>query len=198
MQIFFDFLPILLFFGAFYFGKNNGESALAFLESLGFSNLSAEQTPILLATIVVIVATFLQILYLFLRRKTIPKMLWASFGLLVVFGAMTLIFQNPAFIKAKPSLLYLLFASVFVGGLLFKKMPLKAVLGAQMELPDKVWRQLNVAWILFFVAMAVLNAIVAFFFSTEIWVNFKLFGAMGLTFLFIIAQGFFLMHFLKK
>ena len=198
MQIFFDFLPILLFFGAFYFGKNNGELALAFLESLGFSNISAEQTPILLATIVVIVATFLQILYLFLRRKAIPKMLWASFGLLVVFGAMTLIFQNPAFIKAKPSLLYLLFASVFVGGLLFKKMPLKAVLGAQMELPDKVWQQLNVAWILFFVTMAVLNALVAFFFSTEIWVNFKLFGAMGLTFLFIIAQGFFLMPFLKK
>ncbi len=198
MQIFFDFLPIVLFFAAFYFAKNNGDSAQSLLESLGFSELSAEQTPILLATIVVILATFLQILYLFIRQKPIPKMLWASFGLLVIFGAMTLIFQNPAFIKAKPSLLYLLFAGVFVFGIIFKKAPLKAVLGNQIELPEKVWQQLNVAWILFFVVMAVLNALVAVFFSTEIWVNFKLFGAMGLTFLFIIGQGFFLMPFLKK
>ena len=198
MQIFFDFLPIVLFFAAFYFAKNNGDSAQSLLESLWFSELSAEQTPILLATIVVILATFLQILYLFIRQKPIPKMLWASFGLLVIFGAMTLIFQNPAFIKAKPSLLYLLFAGVFVFGIIFKKAPLKAVLGNQIELPEKVWQQLNVAWILFFVVMAVLNALVAVFFSTEIWVNFKLFGAMGLTFLFIIGQGFFLMPFLKK
>ena len=198
MQIFFDFLPIVLFFAAFYFAKNNGDSAQSLLESLGFSELSAEQTPILLATIVVILATFLQILYLFIRQKPIPKMLWASFGLLVIFGAMTLIFQNPAFIKAKPSLLYLLFAGVFVFGIIFKKAPLQAVLGNQIELPEKVWQQLNVAWILFFVVMAVLNALVAVFFSTEIWVNFKLFGAMGLTFLFIIGQGFFLMPFLKK
>ena len=198
MQILFDFLPIVLFFAAFYFAKNNGDSAQSLLESLGFSELSAEQTPILLATIVVILATFLQILYLFIRQKPIPKMLWASFGLLVIFGAMTLIFQNPAFIKAKPSLLYLLFAGVFVFGIIFKKAPLKAVLGNQIELPEKVWQQLNVAWILFFVVMAVLNALVAVFFSTEIWVNFKLFGAMGLTFLFIIGQGFFLMPFLKK
>ena len=198
MQIFFDFLPIVLFFAAFYFAKNNGDSAQSLLESLGFSELSAEQTPILLAIIVVILATFLQILYLFIRQKPIPKMLWASFGLLVIFGAMTLIFQNPAFIKAKPSLLYLLFAGVFVFGIIFKKAPLKAVLGNQIELPEKVWQQLNVAWILFFVVMAVLNALVAVFFSTEIWVNFKLFGAMGLTFLFIIGQGFFLMPFLKK
>ena len=198
MQIFFDFLPIVLFFGAFYFAKNNGDSAQSLLELLGFSGLSTEQTPILLATIVVILATFLQILYLFIRQKPIPKMLWASFGLLVIFGAMTLIFQNPAFIKAKPSLLYLLFAGVFVFGIIFKKAPLKAVLGNQIELPEKIWQQLNVAWILFFVVMAVLNALVAVFFSTEIWVNFKLFGAMGLTFLFIIGQGFFLMPFLKK
>lgn len=198
MQIFFDFLPIVLFFAAFYFAKNNGNSAQSLLELLGFSGLSTEQTPILLATIVVILATFLQILYLFIRQKPIPKMLWASFGLLVIFGAMTLIFQNPAFIKAKPSLLYLLFAGVFVFGIIFKKAPLKAVLGNQIELPEKVWQQLNVAWILFFVVMAVLNALVAVFFSTEIWVNFKLFGAMGLTFLFIIGQGFFLMPFLKK
>ena len=198
MQIFFDFLPIILFFSAFYLGKNSPESAQSLLESMGFGNLLAEQIPILLATIVVILATFLQILYLLARKKPVGKMLWASFFLLVIFGAMTLIFQNPAFIKVKPTLLYLLFAAVFAGALIFKKAPLKALLGAQMELPEKTWRQLNAAWILFFLTMAVLNAAVAYFFSTEFWVNFKLFGAMGLTFLFIIAQGVFLMPFLKK
>ena len=198
MQIFFDFLPIILFFSAFYFGKNSPESAQSLLESMGFGSLLAEQIPILLATIVVILATFLQILYLLARKKPVGKMLWASFLLLVIFGAMTLIFQNPAFIKVKPTLLYLLFAGAFLGAVIFKKAPLKALLGTQMELPEKTWRQLNAAWILFFLVMAVLNALVAYFFSTEFWVNFKLFGGMALTFLFIIAQGVFLMPFLKK
>lgn len=198
MQIFFDFLPILLFFGAFYWSKNNGDFAQNLLETLGFTSILPEQTSILVATIVVIIATFLQIVYLVLRGKTVPKMLGMSFFLLIVFGAMTLFFQNPAFIKAKPSFLYLLFAGIFVGSRFFKKEPLQALLGGQLKLPEKTWRQLNIAWIFFFLTMAVLNALVAFFFSTEVWVNFKLFGAMGLTFLFVIFQGFFLMPFLKK
>ncbi len=196
--MFFDFIPLIAFFLAFQgaaFFPANFENFLSFL---GFSTLLKEQIPILIATFTIIVVTFLQILYLFFKKQKISKMLLASFFLLLFFGCLTLFLQNPAFIKAKPSVLYILFALVFLLGLLFKKDPLKKLLGAQMELPPSLWKKLNGAWCCFFLLMAILNALVALYFSTAFWVNFKLLGTILLTFLFVLGQGLFLSPYLKN
>ncbi len=195
--MFFDFIPLILFFLAFQSAQYFPLEAENFLHFLGLSHVLSEQTPILIATFTLIVSTLLQIFYLFFTKKKISKMLLISFLLLVLFGVLTLIFQNSAFIKTKPSILYLLFSFVFLISIVLKKNPLKHLLGQQMELPVAIWQKLNWAWFGFFMVMALLNAVVAFCFSTAFWVNFKLFGALGLTFLFVMIQGIFLAKYLK-
>ena len=119
-------------------------------------------------------------------------MLWVSLVLVVVFGSLTLIFQNEAFIKWKPTILYWVFAgSMAVSLWVMRKNPLKAILGEQLTLPEPVWLKLNLSWMGFFVTMGLVNLFVAFsgIFSTDAWVNFKLFGGMGLLLVFVLAQG---------
>jgi intracellular septation protein len=191
MKLLFDLFPVILFFAAFKYSEKNPEFALEWVGMLlGGAAVDIRQAPILLATIVVILATFVQILWVHFRHGKVDKMLWISLGLVVVFGGMTLIFQNEAFIKWKPTILYWVFAgSMGFATLFMKKNAIKTMLGEQLKLPDAIWQQLNIAWISFFIAMGVLNLVVAFNFSTDIWVNFKLFGGMGLMFVFILAQG---------
>jgi intracellular septation protein len=142
------------------------------------------------ATGVAIVASILQILYLKVMKKTIEPMQWASLGIITVFGGMTLLFQDETFIKWKPTILYLLFALALGLSMLIKKKNLiKAMMGEQMDLPDDIWNRINWLWTGFFAFMAVLNIWVAYSFSTEDWVNFKMFGTMGLTLLFVIGQA---------
>jgi intracellular septation protein len=124
------------------------------------------------------------------RHGKVDKMLWVSLVLVTVFGGMTLIFQDETFIKWKPTILYWAFAgSMAFAALVLKKNPIKAMLGEQMTLPEPVWGKVNLSWIAFFLFMGVLNLIVAFNFPTDTWVNFKLFGGMGLLLLFVLGQG---------
>lgn len=191
MKLLFDLFPVILFFIAFKYAEKAPEAAASWVGSLlGSAAVDAKQAPILLATIVVIVATIAQILWVRFRHGKVDKMLWISLVLVVVFGGMTLIFQNEAFIKWKPTILYWVFAgSMGFASLVLKKNAIKAMLGEQLTLPEPVWNRVNLSWIGFFVVMGVINLIVAFNFSTDTWVNFKLFGGMGRMLVFVLAQG---------
>ncbi|HYO26897.1 MAG TPA: septation protein A [Azonexus sp.] len=191
MKLLFDLFPVILFFATFKYYGSNPEGAAALVASLlGSAVLDVKQAPILLATIVVIVATMAQIAWVHFRHGKVDKMLWVSLVLVTVFGGMTLIFQDETFIKWKPTILYWAFAgSMAFAALVLRKNPIKAMLGEQMTLPEPVWGKVNLSWIAFFLFMGVLNLIVAFNFPTDTWVNFKLFGGMGLLLLFVLGQG---------
>jgi intracellular septation protein len=166
MKLLFDFFPILLFFAAF---KVYGIYA---------------------ATLAAIVATVGQIAWLKLRGRRIEPMQWASLVIIVVFGGLTLAFQDETFIKWKPTVLYGLFAAaLLLAPRLFGRNPLRAMMGAQLSLPDPVWQRLTLAWAGFFVAMGALNLVVAYSFSLDVWVDFKVFGTLALTLVFVIAQA---------
>ncbi|WP_234085779.1 septation protein A [Azonexus sp. R2A61] len=191
MKLLFDLFPVILFFAAFKYAERAPETAADWVASLlGGASVATAQAPILLATIVVIVATVAQIVWVRLRHGRVDKMLWISLVLVVVFGGMTLIFQNEAFIKWKPTILYWVFAgSLAFASLVLKKNPIRSMLGEQLKLPEPVWSRVNLSWIGFFAVMGIINLIVAFNFSTDAWVNFKLFGGMGLMLAFVLAQG---------
>jgi len=173
-----------------------GNLYLSTLVSGGQVNLA--QAPILLATAVAILASVCQIAWLLLKKKTIDKMLWVSLVIVVVFGGATIYFQNSLFMRIKPTILYWCFALAFLISKLFLKRNLiQTMLSQQLELPEPAWNKLNVAWGLFFVVMGVINLIVAFNFSENFWVNFKLFGFMGLMLVFVIAQSVFLSRYMK-
>lgn len=191
MKLLFDLFPVILFFVTFKYYGSNPEGAADLVGSLlGSAVIDVKQAPILLATIVVIVATMAQIAWVHFRHGKVDKMLWVSLALVTVFGGMTLIFQDETFIKWKPTILYWVFAGTMAfSALVLKKNPIKAMLGEQMTLPEPVWDKVNLSWIAFFLFMGALNLIVAFNFSTDIWVDFKLFGGMGLLLLFVLGQG---------
>ncbi|MDR2186768.1 MAG: septation protein A [Azonexus sp.] len=200
MKILFDLFPVILFFTAFKYAEKEPQRAAEWVAALlGATSVSLQQAPILLATVVVIAATLLQIAWVRFRHGKVDKMLWISLSLVVVFGGLTLFFQNDAFIKWKPTILYWVFAvSLLFASLILKKNAIRAMLGEQMRLPEPLWQRLNLAWIVFFIVMGVLNLVVAFNFSTDAWVNFKLFGGMGLMLLFVLAQGLVLAKYVEE
>lgn len=200
MKLLFDLFPVILFFAAFKYSEKNPETAASWVATLlGSALVDAKQAPILLATVVVIAATVAQIVWVHFRHGKVDKMLWISLGLVVVFGGLTLVFQNEAFIKWKPTILYWVFAvSMAFSALILKKNPMKAMLGEQLTLPDMVWNKVNLSWIAFFAIMGVLNLVIAFNFPTDTWVNFKLFGGMGLMLVFVLAQGMFLSKYMEE
>ncbi|HRH14904.1 MAG TPA: septation protein A [Azonexus sp.] len=199
MKLLFDLFPVILFFATFKYYGSDPEGAAALVGSLlGSAVLDVKQAPILLATVVVIVATMAQIAWVHFRHGKVDKMLWVSLALVTVFGGLTLIFQDETFIKWKPTILYWVFAaSMIFAALVLKKNPIKAMLGEQLTLPDPVWNKVNLSWTAFFAFMGALNLIVAFNFSTDTWVDFKLFGGMGLMLLFVLGQGLMLSKYIE-
>ena len=195
MKILFDFLPIFLFFGTFKFAEGRKEWAARFAsDNLGFlvsgGVVGPGEAPVLLATLVVIVATLAQVAVILVRGKKVDTMLWVSLALVTVMGGATIWFHNETFIKWKPSGLYWSLGLAFwVSQTLFGKNLVQRLLGEQVQLPGPVWRRLNLAWVLFFAGMGLLNLWVAYHFETRTWVDFKVFGATGLMFTFFIAQG---------
>jgi intracellular septation protein len=142
------------------------------------------------ATAAAIAATAVQVAWSWWRHRKVDNMLWVTLGIIVVFGGATLLLHDETFIKWKPTVLYWLFGSVLLGSqLLFGRNLMKSMMGKQIALPDAVWKRVNASWIAFFAAMGVLNLFVAYRFSTDVWVNFKLFGGMGLLLLFALAQA---------
>ncbi len=204
MKLLLDFLPLILFFGTFKYAESHKEWAAAFAsEHFGFmvsgGVVGLDEGPVLLSTLVVMVATLLQALVIKLQGKKIDLMLWISLGLVVTLGGATVWFHNETFIKWKPTGLYWASALVFWASQVFwGKNLIKAMLGAELALPTEVWQNLNRAWVLFFAFMGVLNIYVAYSFSTSTWASFKAFGTIGLIVVFTVAQGFYLSRHLPE
>jgi intracellular septation protein len=174
MKLLLDFFPIALFFAAF------------------------KLWGIYVATGVAIVATVVQIAWLRYSTGKVEPMQWLSLGIIVVFGGATILAHDDTFIKWKPTVLYWLMAGALAAGLLFfRKNLLKSLMGAQLELPEAAWRVMNWSWVSFFAVMGVLNLWVAFNYDTDTWVNFKLFGGLGLMAVFIVAQALYLGRYVK-
>ncbi len=199
MKFLFDLLPVILFFGAYKLAGANPEASHALAVQWLGGGIAITQAPILIATAVAIVATFGQIALVWTRHRKVDTMLWVSLAIIVVFGGATLFFHNPTFIKWKPTALYWMFGGVLLGSaLLLRRNLIRKMLEAQIQLPDEVWSRLNLAWAGFFIAMGLLNLYVAYSFSEEAWVNFKLFGGMGLMLAFVLGQGFYLSRYLEE
>lgn len=180
MKFLFDFFPILLFFITF---KLSGDPG----------------TAIIYATEVMIIATFVQVSISWFRHRKIEKMHLITLGLIVVFGGATILLEDEIYIKWKPTVVNWLFALAFlVTHFINSKTLVERMMGKAITLPKMVWKQLNMAWILFFIIMGFINLYVIYNFDTDTWVNFKLFGLMGLTFVFVIAQAFFLAKYIEQ
>lgn len=175
MKFFFDLFPIVVFFVAY---KTAG---------------------IFVATAVAIGATVLQIAWVWLRRRQVDTMLWVNLAIIGVFGGATLLLHDKTFIQWKPTVLYWLFAAALAGSQIFAgKNLMQKFFGAQIELPAQAWRAMNWSWAGFFVFMGVANLFVAYNFSEDAWVNFKLFGGTGLLLCFALLQAFFIARYLKE
>jgi intracellular septation protein len=203
MKFLFDLFPVILFFGIFKWGEGSPEAAQSLVSHYlsGFVSggvVTAAQAPVLLATAVAIVATVAQIGYLLLRRKKVDAMLWVSLLIITVFGGATIYFHNETFIKWKPTVLYWAFAvALTVSQLLLKKNLVRTMMEKQLALPEPIWTRVGFAWIAFFALMGCLNLYIAFNYPTATWVNFKLFGGMGLMFAFVIGQSILLSKYIK-
>lgn len=175
MKFLSDFFPILLFFIAY------------------------QAYDIYVATAVAIAASAGQVAYFQLRYKKVEKMQLITLGLLAFFGGLTLLLRDPDFIKWKPTVVNWLFAIAFLASnFIGKKTLLQRMMDQAVSLPEIIWKRLNIIWISFFVAIGFLNLYVAFNFSEETWVNFKLFGMLGVTFVFVIAQGFYIARHIEE
>ena len=165
MKFLFDLFPVILFFIVF---KISGIYA---------------------ATAVAMIATVLQIAWVKFKHGKVDNMLIASGVIIVVFGGATLFLHDENFIKWKPTILYWVFAiAMVVSQFFFGKNAMRSLMEKQVTMADSVWSKLNLAWATFFTFLGFLNLYVAFHYPTDIWVDFKLFGTMGLMFLFIIGQ----------
>jgi len=205
MKLFYDLLPVLLFF-------------------IGYHNaaLIADNTPIgmwinpeqwtdpthreamvatIIATGIAIFASFIQVTGFWIKNRRFERMHIFSLALISGLGGITIVFGNPAFIQWKPTVLNWVFAGAFLASQFIGKSNLvEKMMGAQIKLPDAIWLRLNLSWVAFFIFSGFANLYVAFYYATDLdektrmdfWVNFKLFGLMGMTFVFVIAQAFYL------
>lgn len=175
----FDFVPVVLFFIAFKF------------------------YGIYVATTVGIVVTAIQVVLTRWLRKRYDKQQLVTLIVFVLFGGMTLYFHDPIFVKWKPTIIFWIFGFLLLGSQFIGKKPLvKRMLESLLEgqahlIPDRVWTRLNIAWAIFFIILGSVNLYVAYFFSTDAWVNFKLYGVLSLLILFSFMQAIYLSRFLS-
>ena len=140
------------------------------------------------AIIPFMIATIIAVLFSYIMEKKIPMMPTVGAFIILIFGGLTIYFDNEVFFKMKPTIINLLFAIILYGGVIVKKPLLKFLLGAAIKLEDEGWKILTQRWISFFIALAILNEIVWRTQSTDIWVNFKVFGILPITFIFTMTQ----------
>ena len=175
MQLFYDFLPIFFFFIAYKF------------------------SGIYVATGVAMAISAFQMLFVWFKHHKLPKMQLTTFILILIFGGATLIFHRAIFIQWKPTVIYWLFALLFLGSHFVGSKPLMCYFAQnKVDLPAHAWKKLNFSWGLFFLIIGILNLFVVYHYSVNTWVNFKLFGIVGLTGLFMLTQAIYLSRFLKK
>ena len=206
MKFLFDLFPVLLFFIVYKLGDAHQADALAFVNHymsalIGEGTVTLAIAPVLLATIVAIIASFLQIGYLLARRRKIDGMLWLSVAIITLFGGATIYFHNDTFIKWKPTILYWCFAVVmFVTQVFMKKNMMRTAMQEQISLPDEVWSRLGYAYMTFFFAYGVLNLLVAFvIYASDFsaYATFKAFGQPAIFVVFIVLQTLYLSKYVQ-
>lgn len=199
MKFLFDFFPVLLFFVAY--------KGYAMLPAPVVDNINGllplglrageSQDAMFFATLVAIVAAFIQVGIHWLRTRRLESMHLVSLALIAVFGGLTLFLHDPVFFKWKPTLLNWLFAIAIIGSQFVGQRPIiERLMSHAITVPAAIWRNVNLAWGVFFLAMGVLNLHVAYGYSEDTWVNFKLFGLTGLTFAFVILQSIYLARYM--
>ncbi len=176
MKLLFDLFPILIFF------------------------ICYKVFGIYVATAVAMGASLLQVIFYRIQHQRYEKMHLISMTLILVLGGATLFFHNPWFIKWKPTAIYWLSSLVFLGSsFIGKKTLIQKMMEGNIDLPQNIWSRLNFAWAVFFILMGALNIYVAYYYDTDIWVNFKLFGGAGFTLLFVFLQSIYLTrHIVEK
>ena len=197
MKFLFDIFPVFLFFATYKFFNRNSDAT----SCLPDPSLPMDwvHEPILLATAVAIIATFCQVGWLLLRKRKVEPMLWASLAIIVVFGGATLIFRDPSFIQWKPTILWWLYAAVLAGApLVTGRNLIRTAMEQAIELPERVWQRLNLSWVAFFVALGAANLLAVHMLSCNGWVNFKLYGGMGLMAAFVVLQSLMLSRYIEE
>jgi intracellular septation protein len=175
MKFFADLFPIILFFIVYKFAG------------------------IYAATAAAIVASVLQVAYSYFKAKKVDSMQWITLAIIVVLGGATLFFHNELFIKWKPTAIEWAFAIVFLLSQWFGEKTLtQRLMESNLQLPPELWTRLNFSWVLFFGLMGALNIYVIYHFNTNIWVNFKLFGMLGFTVVFVLWQAFYISKYVKE
>ena len=196
MKLLLDFLPIVIFFIVYKFAPETIDAISPFLNADQIQQLS-DMPAMVLATAALIPATMLQILYTKISTGKVETMHLVTLALVVTMGGATVILQDKTFIQWKPTVVNWLFAAAIFGSrYIGNKTILERMMGQNLTLPANAWNNLNYAWVAFFAFSGTANLYVAYNFSEDVWVNFKLFGLLGLTILFIIAQSFYLYRFM--
>ncbi len=191
MKAFFDLLPVICFFITF-------KAAGSYTAELApIVPVAEDLIPIVSATAVIIAVSVIQMGLIYLKGQKPSKMAVFSTLLVVLFGGMTIAFQDPAFIQWKPTLLYWLFAAILLFGRIGKKDYIKKVFNG-ITMPDYAWKTVENFCLIFLVLIGVINLFVAYTFSMDIWVDFKLFGLLGLTLLFTIGLGFYVAKYAEE
>lgn len=177
MKMLFDYFPIIIFFAVFKLLTGDGSS-------------EAVKEAMIMATKAGIAASFLQVALYWLKTRKFEKMHLISLALIAIFGSITIALDDPLYIKWKTTILEWVFALVFLGSqYIGEKNLVRRMMDKVMIAPDNIWKKLNYAWAGFFTLMGFVNLYVIYNFSDEFWVNFKLFGMLGMTLVFVIAQG---------
>ncbi|WP_174874080.1 septation protein A [Vogesella oryzae] len=175
MKFLTDLFPVILFFAAYWLTRD-----------------------MFLATAIAIGATVVIVALTWLRFRKVDTMQWVSLALIVVMGGATLLLHDKHFIMWKPTVLYWLMGGGLLVGQLTGRIGMRSLMGSQMTLPDSTWKKLNIAWSVFFLLLGAVNLVVAYNFSEEVWVNFKLFGGFGLMIVFVIAQSLYLSKYIEE
>ncbi|MEN9434657.1 MAG: hypothetical protein RLZZ422_2246 [Pseudomonadota bacterium] len=196
MKQLFDFFPVVIFFLIYKFYGDIPPQWIDLANRLPLVELTPGEPKhaILMATLGIIIATLIQNFVHFLMYRKLERMHVVSLVLLLVFGSMTLAFRDGNFIIWKVSIINWIFAAAFLGSEFVgtRKPLVERMMGQALQVPRPIWLKANHLWVAFFIVLGILNLVVAHFFSESTWVNFKLFGVLGLTFVFVIAQAFYL------
>lgn len=196
MKFLFDFFPVVLFFLVYKFFGDLPASWIDVANQFPLMALNQNEPKdaILMATLVIILATILQNALFFLMHRRFEKMHLITLGILLAFGTLTLFLKDPLFIKWKVSIINWAFAAAFIGSqYVGSRTPLvERMMSQAIQAPAAVWKRTNMMWAIFFAFIGVLNLIIAYFFSEDFWVDFKLFGVLGLTLVFIVLQAIYL------
>lgn len=202
MKLLLDLLPVIVFFGAIRVAKYWPDATVALVAAwLGTLGGTADEqldlSALIVASVCGILASLAQIGFLLSRKMPVKAPVWISAALIVVFGGLTVWLHNAWFIKWKPSILYWVFAVMLLGGRwIWKRNLLGALLSEELELPPAVWDRLMYAWAVFFLLLGAANIVVAYSWSTDVWVNFKTFGLLGLTLVFSVGTGVYMARYL--